>query len=233
MVDGGLSHLGPLPNTHLKSCLEVGRPTLDSPKGPVMVGRPIVEDTYGARARGGCREEVCGCPNRADFGLHQDLSPLTPNTKVLTDEALMEEASRYIGSHSRSFFSLEKRVFSYSSFLSGLDRLFVATDGGCSRGCSSKIVGGIELGPLRMILVDGREVEVSGLLRLANETTEEKMENVLDRAPHEIMEEGNEVGELSWQSSCLAKFSRCLGMPMECFEVEILFMLKRMKEMKV
>ena len=126
MVDGGLSHLGPLPNTHLKSCLEVGRPTLDSPKGPVMVGRPIVEDTYGARARGGCREEVCGCPNRADFGLHQDLSPLTPNTKVLTDEALMEEASRYIGSHSWSFFALGKRDFSSSFSLSRRDGMFVA-----------------------------------------------------------------------------------------------------------
>ena len=80
-----------------------------------------------------------------------------------------------------------------------------------------------------MILADGREAEVSGLSRLANERTEEGTEVVLDRAPYEIMEEG---GELSWQSSCLAKFSRCLGMPTKGFEGEILFLLKRMKERK-
>ena len=55
-----------------------------------------------------------------------------------------------------------------------------------------------------MILADGRGAEVSGLSRLANERTEEGTKVVLDRAPHEIMEEG---GELSWQLSCLAKFS--------------------------
>ena len=69
MEDGGLSQAGPLPNMHLKSCMEVGRPTLDSHKGPVVVGRPTVEDSFKARAYGGCREEICGCLNEADFGL--------------------------------------------------------------------------------------------------------------------------------------------------------------------
>ena len=41
--DYGLSHLGPLPNMHI-NCMEVGRPTLDSSKGPIEVGRPTVED---------------------------------------------------------------------------------------------------------------------------------------------------------------------------------------------
>ena len=58
-----------------------------------------------------------------------------------------------------------------------------------------------------MILVDGREAEVSGVSGLANERTEEGTEVVLDRALQDIMEEGDEEGELSWQSSCLAKFS--------------------------
>ncbi|RVW64332.1 putative ribonuclease H protein [Vitis vinifera] len=49
----------------------------------------------------------------------------------------------------------------------------------------------------------------------------------------EIMEERNEVGEQCWQSSCLARFSRCLGMPTEGFEGEILLLLKRMKERKL
>nr|CAN60370.1 hypothetical protein VITISV_011180 [Vitis vinifera] len=89
-----------------------------------------------------------GVRDGADFGLQQGSSPSTPKTKVLTNEALMEEASRW----------------------------------------------GIELGPLRMILADGREAEVSRLSRLANEMTEEGMKDVLDRAPYEIIEEGNEVG---------------------------------------
>ncbi|RVX00171.1 hypothetical protein CK203_026677 [Vitis vinifera] len=41
-----------------------------------------------------------------------------------------------------------------------------------------------------------------------------------------------ERGEQCWQSSCLARFSRCLGMPTEGFEGEILLLLKRMKERK-
>ena len=55
----------------------------------------------------------------------------------------------------------------------------------------------------------------------------------MDRPPQEMMEEGDEGGGLSWQSSCLAKFSRCLEMPTEGFEGEILFLLRRMKERKI
>ena len=86
---------------------------------------------------------------------------------------MIEEESRYTGSHSQSFFSLGKRDFSSSSSLSGRDGMFVATDGGCSRGYISEIVGGIDLGPLRMIMADGRETKVSGLSGLANGTVEE------------------------------------------------------------
>ncbi|RVW39974.1 hypothetical protein CK203_081039 [Vitis vinifera] len=32
-----------------------------------------------------------------------------------------------------------------------------------------------------------------------------------------------------WSSSCLAKFNSCLGMPIEGFEEEILYLLRRMK----
>ena len=35
--------------------------------------------------------------------------------------------------------------------------------------------------------------------------------------------------EEGWSSSCFAKFSRCLGMPIEGFEEEILYLLRRMK----
>ena len=126
-----------------------------------------------------------------------------------------------------------KRVLSSSFSLSGLDEFFDATERGYNRSCGSEIAGGLELGPLRMILVDGREAEVSGVSGLANERTEEGTKVVLDRAPQEMMEEGDEGGGLSWQSSCLAKFSRCLEMPTEGFEGEILFLLRRMKERKI
>ena len=90
-----------------------------------------------------------------------------PKTRMLTDEALMEEASRYIGSPSRLLFSLGKRVLSSSFSLSGLDEFFDATERGYNRSCGSEIAGGLELGPLRMILADGREAEVSGVSGLA------------------------------------------------------------------
>ena len=159
--DCGPSHLGPLPNTH--NCMEVGRPTLDSTKGPVEVGRPTVKDSSGVRAYGGCRAVVCGCPEGVNFDFQQGSSPPAPNTKVLTDEALMEEASRYTVSLSRAFFSLGKRNFSSSSSLSRRDGMLVATDGDCGRDCRSEIVGGVDLGPLRMIMVYGREAEVLGV----------------------------------------------------------------------
>ena len=90
MEDGGLPQSGPLPKTHLKSCVEVGRPTLESHKGPA-VGRPTVEDPLEARACGGCREEIWGSPDGAVFGLQQASSPPTPKTRMLTDKALIED----------------------------------------------------------------------------------------------------------------------------------------------
>ena len=63
------------------------------------------------------------------------------------------------------------------------------------------------MGPLRMIMADGRETEVFGSLGLANGTIEERMEDVLEKDTQESMEEENEMGEPCWQSNCLAKFS--------------------------
>ncbi|RVW88494.1 hypothetical protein CK203_043831 [Vitis vinifera] len=56
--------------------------------------------------------------------------------------------------------------------------------------------------------------------------------DVLKRVFKEVLEERNEVGEPCWQSSFLAKFNRCLGISVEGFEEEILFLLKRMKKRK-
>ena len=61
---------------------------------------------------------------------------------------------------------------------------------------------------------------------------EEVIEVSSKRAIQEALEEGEEVGTLSWSSSCLAKFSCCIGMLTEGFKGEILTLLKRMKERK-
>ena len=84
-----------------------------------------------------------------------------------------------------------------------------------------------------MILANEMETEVSGLSGKANGVVEEVIEDVSERAFQEVVEERDEVGEPCWYSSCLAKFSHCLGMPTEDFDWEILFLLKRMKEKKL
>ena len=89
------------------------------------------------------------------------------------------------------------------------------------------------MGPLRVILANGREVEVSELSGRANGVVDEVIEGVSKRAFQEDVEEKNEVGEPCWHSSCLAKFSCYLGMSTKGFKGEILFLLKRMKERKL
>ena len=59
------------------------------------------------------------------------------------------------------------------------------------------------------------------------------LEGVSERASQEDVEERDKEGESCWHSSSLAKFSRSLGMPTKGFKVEILFLLKRMKERKL
>ena len=86
--------------------------------------------------------------------------------------------------------------------------------------------------PLRMILADGREAEVSDLVGRESGNTEELSVGALERVSQEDEEERGKEGDLCWQSSSLAKFSRYLGMPTEGFEGEILFLLK-MKERKL
>lgn len=134
-------------------------------------------------------------------------SPPALNLTEFTNKALVEEASKYIISYSRFLFSLGKRDFSSSSTtLSGWDGVIVATNGSCGWGCSSETIGKANLGPLRMILVDKRKAEVSGLAGMANGAIEEEIEDVSKRVFQEVMEERNAAGESCWQFSCLAKF---------------------------
>ncbi|KAL6336576.1 hypothetical protein AAG906_025131 [Vitis piasezkii] len=79
---------------------------------------------------------------------------------------------------------------------------------------------------------DGREADGFGFSCKDLGAGEEVIDDLLERAIQKVLEEGEEAGTISWSSSCLAKFSRCIGMPMEGFEWEILTLLKRMKERK-
>ena len=145
----------------------------------------------------------------------------------------MEEASKYSDQISHPLFSLGKREISLFSTPSGWDGESVVMARVSDRGKVSEAEGGAAMGPLRMILADGREVEVSDLAGRESGTSKEASEGVSERVSQEDEEERVEEGELCWHSSSLAKFSRYLGMPTEGFEGEILFLLKRMKERKL
>ena len=88
------------------------------------------------------------------------------------------------------------------------------------------------MGPIRVILANGRETKVSGYSGKVIGVVDKVREDVSKRAIQEVMEEMVEAGEPCWYSSCLAKFSRCLGMLTKGFEWDILILLKMMKEMK-
>ena len=83
-----------------------------------------------------------------------------------------------------------------------------------------------------MILANGREADGFGFLCKDLGAGEEVIDDLLERTIQKVLEEGEEAGTISGSSSCLAKFSRCIGMSMEGFEWEILTLLKRMKERK-
>ena len=155
------------------------------------------------------------------------------NLTVFTNEALMEEASRYSDQSSCSLSSLGKRDISLSSTPSGRNGESVARTGVIIQSSSSVEAGGAVMGPLRMIWADGREAEVLDSAGREVGAFGEKTEGDTNRTIHEDMEEREEEEEPCWQSSSLAKFSRYIGMPTEGFEGEILFLLKRMKERKI
>ncbi|RVW19017.1 hypothetical protein CK203_095026 [Vitis vinifera] len=167
------------------------------------------------------------------FGSQLGLLHLTVNLTANTDGALLLEASRFSDQFSCSLFSLGKRETSLSSIPSGRDGEGVAIARVSDQGSGLEAVGGAVMGPLRMILADGREAEVSNLAGREFGTFEEASEGVSKRVSQEDEEERDKEGELCWHSSSLAKFSHYLGMPMEGFEGEILFLLKRMKEKKL
>ncbi|RVW40183.1 hypothetical protein CK203_086217 [Vitis vinifera] len=135
-----------------------------------------------------------------------------------------EQEGNLFGSHLGSL-RLAREISLFST-PSGWDGESVVMARVSDWGKVSEAEGGAAMGPLRMILADGREVEVSDLAGRESGTSKEASEGVSERVSQEDEEERVEEGELCWHSSSLAKFSRYLGMPTEGFEGEILFCLK-------
>ncbi|RVW67644.1 hypothetical protein CK203_063068 [Vitis vinifera] len=185
--------------------------------GNLPLGRKVEEESR----RGICLVSTLG-----------SLRP-TINFSEITDEALLEEASRYSDQTHSPFLSLGKRDISLFSTPSGWDGEGAVMVRVSDRGTASDDGGGAVMDPLRVILADGREEVVSNLVGRGSGNTEELSVGALERASQEDEEERGKEGDLCWQSSSLAKFSRYLGMPTEGFEGEILFLLKRMKERKL
>ncbi|RVW22689.1 Transposon TX1 uncharacterized 149 kDa protein [Vitis vinifera] len=110
------------------------------------------------------------------FGSQLGLLHPAVNLTANTDRVLLEEASRYFDQFSCSLFSLGKRETSLFSTPSGLDGEGVAIAKVSDRGNGLEAIGGAVMGPLRMILADGREAEVSDLAGRESGTFEEASE---------------------------------------------------------
>ncbi|RVW65101.1 hypothetical protein CK203_034942 [Vitis vinifera] len=157
-----------------KDLVELVRPMMEPSKGPMEVGQPNLENLKGVKA---CDGNICVWGEQGGELFGPQLGSLRPafNLSVITDEA----------------------EISLSSTPSGRDGEGVAIAKVSDRGSGSKVVGGAVMGPLRMILADGKEVEVSDLAGKESRTSEEASEGVSERvSQEERVEEGNCVGIL-------------------------------------
>lgn len=87
-----------------KEVVEMGGPKTVPSKGVVVVGRPNFENSNGIRA---CDGGLCVCGEQEWEMFSSQMGSLSPtfNLTMITDEALMEEASRYSDHFSHSLFS--------------------------------------------------------------------------------------------------------------------------------
>ncbi|XP_034696057.1 uncharacterized protein LOC117922136 [Vitis riparia] len=207
---------------------ELGRPKSSPYKGPEVVMDRFIEARAPDRGLG-----ISGELEGEMIGSQMGSRSPAVNVTEFTNEALLEEASRYSDQSFRSLSFLGKREISLSSTLSGRDGESAAMAGVFIQSSISAEIGGAVMGPLRMIWADGREAEVLEITGREAGVFGEKPKGGTDRILLEDMEEREEEEEPGWQSSSLAKFSRYIGMPTEGFEREILLLLKRMKERKI
>lgn len=178
--------------------------------------------------------------------LEQELLAVgSTNGKVLslgrlkpTDEALLDEASKYPLHLKLPIFFLGFGVSSPSTPFLGPDGVVMG-----KVGVSSEMLGTVE-GARRRDSLRKERLEVFSAhigwnlsLRATSGGASGSeldivpfgggLESPLAKTMALQVEEGE--GEEGWSSSCLAKFSRCLGMPTVGFKEEILFLLRRMR----
>ncbi|RVX04636.1 UDP-glucose:glycoprotein glucosyltransferase [Vitis vinifera] len=145
------------------------------------------------------------------------------------DDALLNEASRYPRKLKSPNFSLGCGAFSPSSPFLGSDGAAVG-----KVGVISGLFGAVDEERSRDLSVheDGNmSPRASGDETNGTDLAIVPFGGVLESPLVETMALQVEVGdeEEVWSSSCLAKFSHCLGMPTVGFEEEILYLLRRMR----
>ena len=177
----------------IKKSEEMGRPNLKLSKGQVGEGRPILKIAKGVRAPDG-RRSGSGEQEGDLFGSKLGSPRPTINLLEITDEALLEEASRYSDQTSSPFLSLGKRDISLFSTPSGWDGEGVVMARASDRGTVSDDEGRAVMDPLRMILVDGREAEVSNLVGRESRNTEVLSVGVLENPPMRTRRRGAKRG---------------------------------------
>ena len=158
---------------------------------------------------------------------------LTPCRWRVIDEALMEEASRYYaGPISPS--DLGHRGSSSSSSFWGHAEAVGVSEGldygaegelGCFEPSVRRNRVASAFGDWSGHSWDSGDVERGNGLALV--PVGEDFTSLFEKRSASHIEEGG--SEEGWSSSSLARFSRCLGMPTEGFEEEILYFLRRMK----
>ncbi|RVW74378.1 hypothetical protein CK203_056810 [Vitis vinifera] len=148
-----------------------------------------VESCPNVQKQGGREAGAVDCwrPDGDGFGVEIGSLLSASHCAEITIEALSEQASRALITNGRD---LTRVVFLEADALPLMD-------------------------PLRVILVDGRVTEGSSYSSKELGIVEEASEDFSERAIQEDLEEGEEAGTHSWSSSCLAKFSHCIGMPTE------------------
>ena len=147
-----------------------------------------------------------------------------PSHLKFTDEALLEEASRYPAVPEISSFSLGLQGSSSSTRFLGPDEALVVLEGGLS-GAEGSAEGAMGQIPLRVVqtedvsVLDGWNEPPWGSIdsvsanKLALVPVGSDFASPLEERIDCHLEEGGQ--DEGWSSSCLVKFSRCLGMPME------------------
>ena len=166
-----------------------------------------------------------------------DMEPSLGHRKP-TDDELLNEASRYPRNLKFPKFSLGCGVSSLSPPFLGSDGAVVGKVGGISG-----MFGAVEeersrdstreewLADLSVHEDGNMSPRVSGEEANGTDLSIVPFGGVLESPLVETMALQVEVGEgeEDWSSSCLAKFSHCLGMPTVGFEEEILYLLRRMR----